>query len=75
MRALTAPLVSVVIPCYNQARFLTEAVESVLAQTYPNFEIVMVNDGSTDATATVAAHYPQVRYLYQPNQEIGRAHV
>lgn len=61
-------LVSVIIPCYNQAYFLGEAIESVLAQTYPNFEIILVDDGSTDNTAAVTARYPVVRYVRQENQ-------
>jgi glycosyltransferase involved in cell wall biosynthesis len=59
-------LVSVVIPCYNQGRFLSEAIETVLQQTYRNFEILVVDDGSTDDTAAVAQSYP-VRYIYQKN--------
>jgi glycosyltransferase involved in cell wall biosynthesis len=67
------PLVSVVIPCYNQAHFLGEAIESVLAQTYPHFEIVVVDDGSTDNTAAVVTGYPGVRYFRQENQGLSAA--
>ncbi len=47
---MRAPLVSVIIPCYNQGRFLAEAIESALGQTYPHVEVIVVNDGSTDET-------------------------
>jgi glycosyltransferase involved in cell wall biosynthesis len=67
------PLVSVVIPCYNQAHFLGEAIESVMAQTYPHFEVVVVDDGATDNTAAVVARYPGVRYFRQENQGLSAA--
>ena len=67
------PLVSVVIPCFNHGRFLPEAIESVLAQTYPWIEILVVDDGSTDNTREVAAQYPHVRYVYQHNQGLSAA--
>src|SRR5215467_1357999 len=66
-------MVSVVIPCYNQARFLGEAIESVLAQTCPRSEIIVVDDGSTDDTLKVASSYRQVRCLSQRNQGQGAA--
>ena len=66
-------LVSVVIPCYNQAHFLGEAIESVLAQTHQNFEIIVVDDGSTDATPEIAGLYTQVRYIKQTNQGLAAA--
>lgn len=63
------PLVSVVIPVFNGERFLREAVQSVLAQEYSPLEIIVVDDGSTDGTATVARSLPEtVRYLHQTNQ-------
>src|SRR5215831_19552177 len=66
-------MVSVVIPCYNQARFLGEAVESVLAQTCSCSEIIVVDDGSTDNTLEVASRYRQVRCVSQRNQGQGVA--
>src|SRR5919112_3279382 len=68
-----AGLVSVVIPCYNQAHFVGEAIESVLAQSYPHFEIVVIDDGSTDTTSEVAGRYPGVRCVRQDNQGLSAA--
>src|SRR5918994_3496665 len=68
-----AALVSVVIPCYNQAHFLGEAIESVLAQSHPNFELIVVDDGSPDNTTEVAARYPEVRLIRQENQGLSAA--
>jgi glycosyltransferase involved in cell wall biosynthesis len=67
------PSVSIVIPCYNQARYLPQAIESALSQTYSKVEIIVVNDGSTDDTAEVAARYPQVRYFAQSNRGVAEA--
>jgi glycosyltransferase involved in cell wall biosynthesis len=67
------PLVSVIIPCYNQAHFLNEAIESVLAQSYQTFEIIVVDDGSTDGTADVATNYEPVHYIRQDNQGLAAA--
>jgi glycosyltransferase involved in cell wall biosynthesis len=57
--------VSVVIPAYNQAQFLGEAIQSVLDQTYPNFELLVVNDASPDNTAEVVGQFsdPRMRYI------------
>ena len=68
-----AALVTVVIPCYNQAHFLGEAIESILSQSYPNFEILVVDDGSTDDTSEVATRYPRVRCIRQENRGLAGA--
>lgn len=65
-------LVSVVIPCFGQAQFLGDAIESVLQQTYTDVEVIVVNDGSPDNTAEVASRY-RVRYLEQPNAGLAAA--
>jgi glycosyltransferase involved in cell wall biosynthesis len=67
------PLVSIVIPCYNHAHFLVEAIESALAQTYRNVEVIVVDDGSPDNTAEVTARYASVRYVRQVNQGLSAA--
>jgi glycosyltransferase involved in cell wall biosynthesis len=65
--AAATDLVSVIIPCYNQGQFLGEAIESVLGQSYRHFEIIVVDDGSTDKTADVVRRYSAVRYMRQEN--------
>jgi len=67
------PLVSVVIVCYNQVQYLTDAIESALGQTYHNLEIVVVDDGSTDNTRETARRFSQVRYVHQENQGLSAA--
>lgn len=57
------PRVSVLIPCYNAGQYLAAALDSVLAQTYQDFEIIVVDDGSEDDSAAVVARYLQVRYF------------
>jgi glycosyltransferase involved in cell wall biosynthesis len=63
------PRVSIIIPTYNSAQFIAQAVDSVLAQTYPDFEVIVVDDGSTDDTQSVLAPYSQrIRYIHQANK-------
>lgn len=68
------PFVSVIIPAYNQAEFLREAIQSVLSQSYENYEIIVVDDGSTDDTALIASQFAdRIRYIHQDNQGLAGA--
>ena len=67
------PLVSVIIPVYNGARFLRAALESVFAQTYRPFEVIVVDDGSTDDSGDIAQSFPEVHYIHQKNQGVAAA--
>jgi glycosyltransferase involved in cell wall biosynthesis len=69
MSAPTQPKISVIIPVYNGAKFLPEAIANVEAQAHPSLEIIVVDDGSTDDTATVAQTLgDRIRYIHQSNQ-------
>jgi glycosyltransferase involved in cell wall biosynthesis len=65
----SAPAVSVVIATYNRANYLAETIDSVLGQSFQKFELILVDDGSTDETRRIVAPYgSRVRYLYQENR-------
>jgi len=70
-------VVSVIVPCYNQAHYLAEAVNSVMSQTLDLWELIIVNDGSTDDTREVATSFaqadPRVRYVEQRNRGVSAA--
>lgn len=69
---MTDKLVSIITPLYNAERFIRETIESVLAQTYSNWEMIIINDGSTDQGPTIVTEYmvkePRIQMLTQPNK-------
>ncbi len=68
----TSPRFSVIIPVYNRERFVAKAIESVLAQSYENFELIVVDDGSTDNTPKILERYP-IKILRQQNRGVSAA--
>lgn len=74
---MASPLISVIVPCYNQARFLSDALASLQAQTCPDWECIVVNDGSTDKTEEVAREWVKrdlrFRYLEKANGGLSSA--
>jgi glycosyltransferase involved in cell wall biosynthesis len=71
---VNSDMVSAIIPVYNGEAYLAEAIESVLAQTFPSIELIVVDDGSTDASAAIIRSFgPTLRGIQQPNQGVGAA--
>jgi len=68
------PEISVIIPTHDRAKYITDAVESVLNQTYHDFELIIIDDGSTDKTAEVLKPYKKnIKYIYQENHGVSSA--
>ena len=63
------PLISILMPAYNAAKYIKEAIESILNQTYNNFELIIINDGSCDNTKEIIQSYTDKRILYLENSE------
>src|SRR6185369_2448604 len=74
---MAGDLVSIVMPAYNAGKYIADSIESVLAQTYSDWELIVVDDGSTDDTASVVHDFMKrerrVRYVYQENGRLGKA--
>lgn len=71
-----SPLISIIAPTYNHEKFIKECIDSVISQTYSNWEMLIMDDGSTDATAEIIKHYasidPRIKYFHQENVGIFR---
>ncbi len=67
---MKTPIITVIMPAYNHEAFISEAIESILSQTFKDFEFIIINDGSTDKTEEVIKKYtdPRITYLYQENR-------
>ena len=70
---MNQPLVSVIIPCFNAEQFLSEAIDSILAQTYPRIEIIVIDDGSTDSSLEIIKSYDN-RLIWQTGANKGGNH-
>src|SRR5688572_10419542 len=71
--SMMPPLVTILSPTFNQERYVSQCIESALAQTYPHWEQIFVDDGSTDATREVIASYrdPRIRLIALPHRGLG----
>jgi glycosyltransferase involved in cell wall biosynthesis len=67
------PKISVIVPTYNRERFIIKAIDSILNQTYKDYEIIVVDDGSTDETKKALQAYSQIKYIFQDNGGVSSA--
>lgn len=67
------PLISVIVVTYNRAHYIQEALDSIRRQTFKDYEIIVVDDGSTDNTKEVLESYKDIRYIYQEHAGISQA--
>ena len=67
------PLISVMMPTYNNAKYIKQAIESIYAQNYDNMEIIVVDDGSTDNTKEILKQYKNIKYFYMEHKGISFA--
>ena len=72
---MSNPKVSVILPAYNAAAHLGKAIDSILGQTFPDLELIIINDGSTDSTTELLARYhdPRVKVITQENLGLPKA--
>ena len=70
-KVIINPLISIVIPCYNGEKYLSQSIESCLNQTYNNIELIIVDDGSTDSTSEMLKSFedPRIYIFHQKNKE------
>lgn len=67
---LNNPLISVLMPAYNAEKYIKEAIESILNQTFSNFEFIIIDDGSIDATEEIIKSFKDSRIVYIKNEKI-----
>ena len=71
---INTPLVSVIIPVYNSEKFIEKAIKSVLSQSYKNYEILIIDDGSIDSSKEIIELYQsKVKYIFQENAGVSAA--
>ncbi|MBK8309957.1 MAG: glycosyltransferase family 2 protein [Chitinophagaceae bacterium] len=75
MNSSTIPLISVIMPAYNVSFYIADSIQSVVDQTYSNWELLIINDGSTDNTAEVVQKFtdPRIRYFEKENGGVSSA--
>jgi len=67
------PLISIIVVTYNRAHYIKDALDSIKRQTFKDYEIIVVDDGSTDNTKEVLKDYGEIRYIYQEHAGISKA--